>query len=63
VTMGAQVTDAHAGVGKGLGSVRQRLYALDDTTLDALMRRTPSLKKHPKGAMETLGADWAARWT
>ena len=30
------------------------LYALDDTTLDALMRRTPSLKKHPKGAMETL---------
>jgi len=31
------------------------LYALDDTTLDALVRRTPSLKKHPKGAMETLG--------
>lgn len=31
------------------------LYALDDTTLDALMRKTASLKKHPKGAMETLG--------
>jgi hypothetical protein len=31
------------------------VYALDDTTLDALLRKTPSLKKHPKGAMETLG--------
>ena len=31
------------------------VYAVDDTTLDALLRKTPSLKKHPKGAMETLG--------
>lgn len=40
---------------KALAPFAKGLYALDDTTLDALMRRTPSLKKHPKGAMETLG--------
>lgn len=31
------------------------VYAIDDTTLDALMRRTKALKKFAKGAMETLG--------
>jgi len=31
------------------------IYAVDDTTLDALMRKTSALQAHPKGAMETLG--------
>jgi hypothetical protein len=31
------------------------LYAVDDTTLDALVRRTQLLRQYPKGAMETLG--------
>lgn len=31
------------------------IYAVDDTTLDALMRKTSALQKSPKGAMETLG--------
>lgn len=31
------------------------VYAIDDTTLDALMRRTKALKKFAKGGMETLG--------
>lgn len=31
------------------------IYAVDDTTLDALMRKTSVLQAHPKGAMETLG--------
>lgn len=31
------------------------IYAVDDTTLDALMRKTAALQAHPKGAMETLG--------
>lgn len=30
------------------------IYALDDTTLDALARRTKALQRHAKGAMETL---------
>jgi len=30
------------------------VYAVDDTTLDALMRRTPELKALPKGDMKTL---------
>lgn len=40
---------------KDLAPFASGLYAVDDTTLDALLRKTPSLKKHPKGAMETLG--------
>jgi hypothetical protein len=40
---------------RDLAPFAKGLYALDDTTLDELARRTPSLKKHPKGAMETLG--------
>lgn len=32
----------------------QGIYAVDDTTLDKLARKTSSLKKHPRGAMETL---------
>jgi hypothetical protein len=31
------------------------IYAIDDTTLDALARRSRLLKELPKGAMETLG--------
>ena len=31
------------------------IYAIDDTTLDALMRRTKALKKFKKGDMATLG--------
>jgi hypothetical protein len=31
------------------------IYAIDDTTLDALMRRTSALMKFEKGASETLG--------
>lgn len=31
------------------------LYAIDDTTLDALMRKVAPLAAHPKGASETLG--------
>ena len=31
------------------------IYAIDDTTLDALIRRTKALKEYPKGAVETLG--------
>jgi hypothetical protein len=31
------------------------VYAVDDTTLDKLMRRTKWLKEYPKGGMETLG--------
>lgn len=30
------------------------IYAVDDTTLDKLARKTSALRKHPKGAMETL---------
>jgi hypothetical protein len=31
------------------------IYAIDDTTLDALTRKTAVLQKHPKGAIKTLG--------
>lgn len=38
-----------------LASWASGIYAIDDTTLDALMRKTSALLAHPKGAMETLG--------
>lgn len=31
------------------------IFAVDDTTLDAMVRKTAALKAHPKGAMQTLG--------
>lgn len=40
---------------RSLASFANGIYAIDDTTLDALMRRTKSLKKFAKGTMETLG--------
>ena len=40
---------------KQLAPFATGIYALDDTTLDALMRRSDFLKKYSKGAMETLG--------
>jgi hypothetical protein len=40
---------------KKLAPFANGIYAIDDTTLDALMRRTKSLKKFTKGSMETLG--------
>lgn len=38
-----------------LASFSTGVYAVDDTTLDALVRRNYLLKQHPKGAIETLG--------
>lgn len=56
VTMGLRESQKHARKWvRDLAPFANGLYALDDTTLDELVRRTPSLKKHPKGAMETLG--------
>jgi len=56
VTMGLRAAQTHRrGWVRSLAPFADGLYALDDTTLDALVRRTASLKKHPKGAMETLG--------
>jgi hypothetical protein len=40
---------------KDLAPFAAAVYALDDTTLDALMRRSDFLKQYSKGAMETLG--------
>jgi len=64
VTMGLHKSQTHTRAWvRDLAPFANGLYALDDTTLDALMRRTPSLKKHPKGRWRRSGADWAARWT
>jgi hypothetical protein len=38
-----------------LASFANGVYALDDTTLDALVRRNFLLRQHPKGSVETLG--------
>jgi hypothetical protein len=38
-----------------LGSYAGGVYAVDDTTLDALVRRTKVLKQKPKGDLATLG--------
>jgi hypothetical protein len=39
---------------KKLAPFASGIYAIDDTTLDALVRKTTALQQHPKGAMETL---------
>lgn len=38
-----------------LATFANGVYALDDTTLDALVRRNFVLRQHPKGSLETLG--------
>jgi len=38
-----------------LASFANGVYAVDDTTLDALVRRNYMLKQYPKGSLETLG--------
>jgi len=40
---------------KKLAPFATNIYAMDDTTLDALARKSILLKQHSKGAMETLG--------
>jgi hypothetical protein len=40
---------------KELAPFANGIYAMDDTTLDALARKSKLLQQYPKGAMETLG--------
>jgi len=51
----AKVTTCKRRVIAKLAGFANGVYAIDDTTLDKLMRKTKWLKEYPKGAMETLG--------